>query len=437
MKLTVLKSIFVMALIFLPCRSGQAAAEQSDVQASAHFSSNVQALLFFGYQKPSQSTQNPDNAFLRLPRYTGYVHLRPDFFFESPLLSAVLKPRATTVYSWWKDGVTRGETDAASRAFVNEWRVQAQADPSLFLSFGKEKLLWGSSFLVSPSNILFKDTEKVNPKTEVEGKYLARVMYLPDNTITITVLSETQKEEDSLGASSPPLRAIKAEKTGASSQLSLIAYQQQHGRARLGGYGQWTASDAVVLYFDGLVSKGTDRLYPEQDPQNPLGGSLTEHYAASSKTFTTVTAGGSYSFLHGEIVSAEFLYNGTGYNDQEAKDFYQLRKNAGSSLFATGMIGGLSKQLLSRTLARSSDFLRQYYVMAQVQERELGNMADVMLRYVHSLEERSGQVSTILEWRMSDRLQFFNINAIALGGQDTEFNSILSRSFLAGVEMHF
>ena len=41
--------------------------------------------------------------------------------------------------------------------------------PALFLSFGKEKMLWGPSFLASPSNILFADIEKINPKTEVEG----------------------------------------------------------------------------------------------------------------------------------------------------------------------------------------------------------------------------------------------------------------------------
>lgn len=437
MRPAVLISVLAVALMLLLARPGYASEAPNAGPSGNALSSNVQALLFFGDQAPSLSSQNPDNAFLRLPRYTSDVQLRPDFFFESASLNAVFKPRATASYDWWKDGVTRGETDSTSRAFVNEWRLQAQANPSLFLSFGKEKLLWGSSFLVSPSNILFRDTEKVNPKTEVEGKYLGKVMYLPDNRVTVTVISETQKEEDSLGTSAPPLRALKAEVTGSSTQISLIAYQQQHGRARLGSYGQWTASDAVVLYFDGLVSKGTEGLYPERDPQNPLGGALVEKFGASSKVFTTVTAGGSYTFLSGETVSMEFLYNGKGYNDQEAKDFYEFRQQAGVGLFDIGLIGSLSQQFLSGALARSSEFLRRYYLMAQIQEREIGNVADVMLRYVHSLEEHAGQVSTILEWRMTDRLQFFNINSLAVGGHDTEFNSILSRSYLAGVEMHF
>jgi hypothetical protein len=76
--------------------------------------------------------------------------------------------------------------------------------------------------------------------------------------------------------------------------------------------------------------------------------------------------------------------------------------------------------------------------MAQFQEREIRNVLDVMLRYVYGLEERSGQASTILEWQISKRLQFFNINTVAIsGGGDTEFNSVLAGSFMAGIEAHF
>lgn len=437
MKSAVFISAVIAGLMVMPCLSVKAGTALNDASSGGGFSSNVQALLFLGAQYPSHSTQNPDNAFLRLPRYTGDIQFRPDFFFERPSFNGVFKPRAIASHAWWRDGVTRGETDSGNRVFVNEWRVQAQAHPALFVSFGKEKLLWGSSFLVSPSNILFRDTEKVNPKTEVEGKYLARLMYLPDNAVTITVIGETQKEENTRGLPERPLRAIKAEVTGSRAQVDLIAYQQQHGRSRLGSYGQWTASDAVVLYYDGLVSKGTDGLYPEIDPQNPLGGALIQKYAGSGKTFTTITTGGNYTFLTGETLSAEFLYNGGGLNAHEAGDYYRLRQNAADGLFDTGPVGALSRQTLFDALIRSSDFLRRYYLLVQVQEREIGNVADVILRYVHSLEDHAGQVSTILEWRLSDRLQFFNINVVSTGVNNTEFNSIVTRSFLAGLEMHF
>ena len=406
--------------------------------AGASFSYNLRTLMFFDEQSPAHSTLNPENAFLKLYRYSAEVDVRPDLFFEMPSVSALFKPRMTYGYRWWEDGVMKGERDSQSRAFVNEWRVQARATSALFVSFGKEKLLWGPSFLASPSNILFKDIEKVNPKTEVEGKYLARLMYLPDAAFTFTAISGTQSDTGVVQENDKPTRALKADWVGTNAAAALIVYFKQHDRFRLGSYGQWTASDAVVLYYDGLVSKGTGALYPVQDPASPLGGTFVKKYDDSGRLFTTVTTGGSYTFLSGSTVSLEFLYNGAGYGDADAGNYYFLRENAGSHLFDGGVISGLSQQTLADALNTGLPFLRRYYLMGQYQVREIGNVLDIVLRYTHGLEEHAGQASSILEWRFSDRMQFFNINTVGIGkGKETEFNSILTRSFLAGIEAHF
>jgi hypothetical protein len=234
------------------------------------FSSNLRALLFFNAQYPGHSTQNPENAFLDLYRYSSELHLRPDFFLETPLVSGVFKPRMISYYRWWEDGVTKGDTNAHSRVFVNEWLIQLKPHSSLFISFGKEKLLWGPSFLVSPSNILFKDTEKANPEIETEGKYLTKLIYLPNKTLTFAAIYETQKEENQPQETIKPVRALKLDIMGNSFFASIIGYLQ-NARFRLGSFGQWTASDALLLYYDGIVSKGTDALYPIQDQDNPRG----------------------------------------------------------------------------------------------------------------------------------------------------------------------
>src|SRR3990172_34776 len=166
--------------------------------AKQGFSYSSRALLFVDTQDPGNSTQNPDNAFLRLYRYSGELHVRPDFFLELPYVSGLFKPRAMAYYRWWKDGVVAGETDSDSRFFVNEWRLQVRPVSELFLSFGKEKLLWGSSFLASPSNLFFKDMEKTRPKNEIEGKYLAKIQYLPNDVVTFSLISNTQKLDDGL-----------------------------------------------------------------------------------------------------------------------------------------------------------------------------------------------------------------------------------------------
>lgn len=399
---------------------------------------NMRSLLFTGAQFPAPSTQNPDNAFLRLHRYSVEAGLRPDLFYDGEAVSAVLKPRFTSSSRWWEDGASKGERDNLTRAFVNEWRVQAGTHGSLFLSFGKEKLLWGPSFLAGPSNILFKDTEKANPKTEVEGKYLARVIYLPNAAVTITALSQTQRDDALVQGNDHLARAVKVDWVGASAAVSVIGYSKRDDRFRFGSYGQWTASDALLLYYDGIVLKGTDALYPEPDPTDPLGGAFAERYDGSGRVFTTAVAGGAYTFLSGSTASLEFLYNSQGYGDADAAAYYAVRQSAHDHFFDSGALSGLSQSVLAQTVNTGLPFLRRYYLMGQYQLREIGNVLDVVVRYVHGLEERAGQASTILEWALSDRVQFFNINMMAIDrGRETEFNAVLDRSFLAGIEVSF
>lgn len=431
--------VFLFA-VFMMLPINASGEEQTQQNANNPFSSNVRALLFTDTQYPAHSSQNPDNAFLQLYRYSGTVELRPDLFYDGPMVSAMFKPRLTSSSSWWEDGIAKGDRDNLTRAFVNEWLVQAKPLSSLFVSFGKEKLLWGPSFLASPSNILFKDTEKINPKIEVEGKYLARVMYLPSAAVTITGLSETQHDDALTQVNDNPVRAVKADWVGSNAALSVIGYFKRDDRFRFGTYGQWTATDAVLLYYDGIVSRGTDALYPASDPANPLGGTFTRRYEGSDRIFATAVVGGGYTFLSGSTFNLEFLYNGQGYGNADADEYYRIRHAAGDHYFDGGLMSSLSARTLGQTVNTGLPFLRRYYLMGQFQVREISNVLDIAVRYTHGLEERAGQASTILEWKLSHRVQFFNINMVSIDRgkeKETEFNSILAWSFMAGIEVHF
>lgn len=401
------------------------------------FSSNLRALVFLNAHYPGHSTQNPKNTFLKLYKYSGELHLRPDFILETPLLSGVFKPRLISYHRWGERDLPTHESATHYRVFVNEWIAQLKPHPSFIVSFGKEKLLWGPSMLSGPSNILFKDTEKTNPFSEVEGKYLAKAVYMPSSSVTVSLMQKIQEEEDKQGNRPKQLNALKIDLMGSDYSLSLIGYQRKGERFRFGGYGQWTASDALVLYYDGIVSRGTDSLFPAEDQAHPLGGEFIRKYDNAGRLFTTVTAGGSYTFLSGTTFSMEFFYNGAGYNAEEAAQYYRLRKNAAGNYSAGGTLSSISGKTLAEALNAGSPFLRQHYVMAQFQKREIRNVMDVMLRYIHNLQENSGQTLTILEWKVTDRLQFFNINTIGTGRRDTEFRSIVSKSFMVGLELHF
>jgi hypothetical protein len=428
--------VIMFSLLVILCPVLSVAGDKGQTDES--FSYTFNTLISGDAQDPAHSTQNPDNAFLGLYRYSTDLQVRPDFFLERPEVSALFKPRFTASHQWFQDGAAHGMTDSPNRAFVNEWRVQAKPFSTLFLSFGKEKLLWGPSFLASPSNILFKDIEKLNPKAEVEGKYLAKAIYVPNTMVTVNMIAETQKEETALQETQKPMQVVKADVLGSNYLVSVIGYHQQNVRSRLGSFGQWTASDALVLYYDGIIAKGTDVLYPVEDQTSPLGASFVKQYDTSGKLFGTVTAGGSYTFLSGSTFSVELLYNGQGYNDAQANAYYQLRRNANDHFFDTTALAGLSQQTLAQSLYNGSPFLRRYYAMAQYQVREIKNVLDVIVRYTHGLDEHAGQASSIIEWQMTDRIQFFNINTVSVGSrEETEFNSILNKSAMVGIEAHF
>jgi hypothetical protein len=428
----------VFTFFFLLAAVQSARADQDSKPGGNGFSSNIRGLLFVNAQYPSQNSQNPNNAFLQLERYSSNAELRPDFYYDRSSVSAVFKPRLIYSHQWWEDGAMKGETDSLSKAFVNEWYAQGKLHETLLLSFGKQKLLWGPSFLNSPSNLFFKDTEKINPKAEVEGKYLARAVWLPTKAATVSLIAETQQDENERGETVKPMQALKADILGTDFLISLIGYHGRDDRFRLGSYGQWTASDAILLYYDGFISKGTDVLYPLREPGHPVGGEFVPKYSNSARLFATMTACGSYTFLSGSTFSMEFLYNEAGYNDAEASDYYALRENAAAHLFVGGMISGLSMINLADAFGTGSSSLRRYYVMAQFMSREIRSVVDLALRYTYGVEEHAGQVSTILEWQLSDRMQLFNINTVSPdSGGNNEFNSLFTKSFMAGIEYHF
>ena len=59
------------------------------------FSYVFQTLLSVSTQKPGDSTLNPDNDFLEVPRYTILFEPRPDLYLEFRRLNLMTKPRWT------------------------------------------------------------------------------------------------------------------------------------------------------------------------------------------------------------------------------------------------------------------------------------------------------------------------------------------------------
>ena len=267
----ILYSIFLWMVVFLWSQIGflaipekNFAQEAEEVKESPTPLSEVDKMTKeikegFGYlfkaisvgnvQRPMDSTLNPNNDFLKIPRYTADLELRPDFSLNFRRLKINFKPRLDVKWEYWKEGPLKGDKDASLDTFVNEWLVSLRLIEESYISYGRENLQWGPSFLISPSNPFFRETGRSNPKREVPGMDFARLIWVPSSSWTISFIANVDKgRQEFLLDDFEPTYAFKLDYTTYRKYASLIVSYQENNRASLGGFAGWTVSDAVLVY---------------------------------------------------------------------------------------------------------------------------------------------------------------------------------------------
>lgn len=134
--------------------------ELNDIKAEIQdgFSYVFPTLLSVRTQKPADSTLNPNNDFLEIPRHLILFEPRPDLYLEFRRLKLMAKPRWIFEWSRWEDGSRSGDTDTDDELFMNEWLARLRVIDGLFVSYGRENLQWGPSYLLSPSRSTTPDT---------------------------------------------------------------------------------------------------------------------------------------------------------------------------------------------------------------------------------------------------------------------------------------
>ena len=388
-------------------------------------------------QDPANSSQNPDNDFFQIPQYLADLELRPDFYLNFRLLELSAKPRVSLEWREWEEGDREGETDWDDEFFVNEWLARIRMTENLFISYGRENLQWGPSYLFSPSNPFFRDNGRSNPKREVPGMDFARLVWLPAMSWTLSVIANLGKgRQEFQFIEFEKTYALKLDYTGQEAYVSMILSHKEHDRNRLGAFGGWTATDALLLYGEGTISKGTEALYPEK-ANNPFGASMEAIDDEGSSLEGIVLIGGSYTLEMGPTLTMEYVYNSPGYSDGEAKDYYSLRKNASDAFDLTGPISDLSRLTLSQTADPGLRFLRRNYVMFQYNHNDIRDVLNLTFRWTQNIDDGSGQFISIVEYFVGEHTQLFSIGTINSGAGDTEFGSILNYQWMIGLEYTF
>jgi len=329
-----------------------------------------------------------------------------------------------------------GESDSEDDWLINEWLARLKMTDNLFISYGRENLQWGPSFLFSPSNPFFRDNGRDNPKREIPGMDFARLVWLPDFSWSISLIANLEEgEQDFLFYDFEKSYALKLDYNGQESYAGLLLSYQEKDRTKLGFFAGWTATDALLLYSEGSISLGTNVLYPTE-ANNPFSASMEATDDKESSLDGVFLMGSSYTLEMGPTVTMEYLYNGPGYNGSQADRFYQLRESA-SETYNLPRHSGLSRLTLSLTADPKMRFLRKNYLMLQYIQNDILNVLNLTFRWVQNLDDGSGQFISIIEYFLGDHIGLFSIGSINTGNHDTEFRTFLDAQWMIGMEYTF
>lgn len=401
------------------------------------FDHNIKLLSYVAFQEPAASTQNPGNDFLKLPRYSATLEVRPDFRLILEPIDLSLKPRIHFEWEKWEHGTQDGRSSSDDDWYINEWLARIGLTDTFFISYGRENIQWGPSYLASVSNPFFSDNGKLNPKQEVRGLDFFRMVWMPSDETSLSVIANLDEgAQDSIKDTFEKKYALKFDYIGSQHYMGVVLSHETGDRNRVGGFAGWTASDAVLLYAEGVLQKGSPALYPDSS-SNYLGMSMEDTQKNSSNLETSLLVGGTYTLEAGPTLTMEYLHNSMGYNDAQARNFYELRKDAAAVYDTPGPFKGLSLLTLSGTVDTGLKFLRKNYIMIQCRQSEIWDVLDLGLSYIHNFDDGSKRLVPSIDYSFGDHTLLFLNGVFNIGDQDTEFGSIIRYQFMAGIEYSF
>jgi hypothetical protein len=405
---------------------------------SEHFSFDFRILTYGIIQEPANSSQNAGINFLKIPHSLADLEIRPDLRLNIDPIELNAKPRMRLEYSIWREGNLKGKSEWIDDWYINEWLARLKVFQNLFISYGRENLQWGPSFLFSPSNPFFQDNGRRNPYLEVPGMDFGRLVWIPESSWTLSFIANTDEGRNKSNGPNPFKRTygLKIDYTGRENYGSIILSYKEDSQTLLGFFGGRTISDAILLYGEGVIAQGSKALYPRED-NSPFGASMKKLYQDDSTIKPILLIGGSYTFGTNGTLTVEYAFNSQGYSDSEANIYYSLRRNAANAIDLGGRISGLAKMTLGQTAGTGLRFLRKNYALLQYTQNNIQNTIDLTLRWTQNLDDGSGQLTGLVTYSLGNHLELFSVGTVMAGGKNTEFGSILNYQCMIGLKYTF
>jgi len=384
-------------------------------------------------------TLNPDNRVALLDEFDGGLYIRPSFTYrlrkDDDILRVWAKPRFN--FNTGNDeGNIFDEDDYSLDFFFQELKAKWQINQNLYLLAGRYLKEMGSSIFINPSNPFLPNPGRLNPKLEQKPMDFVELNYSFQNNWNFSLIANLH-EADNPSYEFPFFDfkrnyGLLGEYYGASENLGLLVSIDENEKYHLGTYGQKNITEALLVWMDAALEYNTDRFYP-------VTGHWTEPRLldydmidgeANKELFATALLGASYTTRLGPTVQVEYLYNGKGYNDDEASLFYEMI--ASSSRYNFDITKDLANINMARAINPGMPYIRRHYLFTQVGENDLFGALNYNLRYIYSFEDQSSQFSSLIEWNLNN-IELYSVLQFNFGDRETDLKRLIDHQLMFGL----
>jgi hypothetical protein len=393
--------------VTLAC-AGMLAAQAHPVRADEGFTTRIEALSY-----RSSTDTWARSPFQRIAPQADHVwstEVRPDLAWQGEQLAGSLRPRLLV-------NAEPGEHHTSS--WLNEGWLRWRPTDGVSLQGGREVLLWGPAMFWNPSNPFFTDSNKANPKREIAGEDFLRARWQIDPHFALSGLSQIGRGHRDAGVARRD--GVKLDWVGEDASAAAIVAAEPDKAPSWQGWGQWTASDALLLYGE-MAWRQSAAPAVAQPATSPTGWSLSH---PPGKRQWLALIGSAYTFENDWTVNAELWRNGAGLNDQEA----MLLARTSDALASQPR--GLADQQLGSLLNQPTP-LRRHYAGLQLSNGDASRLS-WKLRLTRNLDDSSMESVAIVDYDLNDSLKlWFNLMR-RTGRADSEYGRWVRGSSMLGV----
>lgn len=357
------------------------------------------------------SVLNPGNRIAHIAQRSDTAELRMNAKAENDVLRFTARGIASMREQRNADGA-----QTARDSYLSQWQLRVLATDELNVAVGRDVLNWGAAQFRSPSSPYYFDSGRSDPMRELTGMDMLKLSWTPDRQRSLQLVRIVRAGDEQ--AQSTVWRdswLMKFEQRGDDWAYGLAVASAPHQSAFYGAHGQWTLSDAAMLYGEWSSSVQRDALLSPSD--------LAQSFSVQSVSprCSTTLLGTAYTFDNGYTLNAEYLQEGHGYTAEQASAYFA---RAASSTAVAGMALGYAPRLLGRD-----------YVHLVWQSNLMESDGFWRAMYTNNLTDHGGSLGVYAERVLNAHVNAFAIALHNLGSAQQEAAALFTRSVTLGVKV--